>query len=162
MTEQHSATPDRSELMRVDEATYAVGYGRPPKAAQFKPGRSGNPKGRPKGSRNVLSELHDLFLGKVAVNDGGRRRHVTRLTAVLLTQWHRAVKGDERATQALVTFAKALGLFNKPEEVKPSQEWTDEMFEQLSDEELQQFIKLDEKKQAMLAGRAQSAKPRTH
>ena len=29
-----------------------VGYRRPPKASQFPPGRSGNPKGRPKGARN--------------------------------------------------------------------------------------------------------------
>ena len=29
-------------------AGYAVGYGRPPTWAQFRPGRSGDPKGRPK------------------------------------------------------------------------------------------------------------------
>lgn len=162
MTERHSVTSDRTDPMRVDGATNGVGYGRPPKASQFKPGQSGNPKGRPKGSRNVSSELHDLFLDKVAVNDGTRRRHVTRLAAVFLAQWQRAIKGDERATQAFVAFAKAVGLFDQPEAVKPYQEWTNEMFEQLSDEELQQFIKLDEKKQAMLAGRGQSAKPETH
>ena len=125
MTEQDSESHDRSERVRCDEEI--VGYGRPPKATQFKPGQSGNPKGRPKGSRNVLSEVKGLFLGKVAVNDGGRRRNVTRLTAVLLTQWHRAVKGDERATQAHIALAKALGLFDKSEAIEPSQRWTDEM-----------------------------------
>ena len=160
MTEQDSASPDRPEQVLANEPT--VGYGRPPKATRFKPGQSGNPKGRPKGSRNVRSELEDLFLGKVAVNDGGRRRSVSRLGAVFLTQWQRAVKGHERAAQAHITHAKALGFLDKPESTEPSQEWTDKMFEQLSDEELEQFIKLDEKKQAMLAGRVQSAKPRTH
>ncbi len=42
-----------------------VGYGRPPKAAQFKPGQSGNPNGRPKGAKTVLSEKLGLQRGRV-------------------------------------------------------------------------------------------------
>src|SRR5262245_34288569 len=118
MTEQGPASPERSDRIPTDGES--VGYGRPPKATRFKPGLSGNPKGRPKGSRNVHSELMELLLDKVAVTDGDRRRYVTRLTAVFLTQWHRAVKGDERATQALISFAKTLGVFEKSEEIKPS------------------------------------------
>jgi hypothetical protein len=34
-----------------ESANYGVGYGKPPKASQFSPGQSGNPKGRPKGAR---------------------------------------------------------------------------------------------------------------
>jgi hypothetical protein len=34
---------------------YKVGYGRPPLHGQFKPGTSGNKKGRPKGGRNAKS-----------------------------------------------------------------------------------------------------------
>jgi hypothetical protein len=159
MTEQDSASPDRSVLTPAEET---VGYGRPPKATRFKLGQSGNPKGRPKGSRNLHSELMDLLLGKVAVNDGGRRRYVTRLTAVLLTQWHRAVKGDERATQALITFAKTLGMFEKSEKSEPSRFWTDEMLKQLSDEELEQIIRLEDKRKALLSICAPAERPRTH
>ena len=36
-----------------EAADYVVGYGRPPKATQFAPGKSGNPRGRPKGSRTL-------------------------------------------------------------------------------------------------------------
>lgn len=34
--------------MRTRKGSYEVGYRRPPKASQFRPGSSGNPKGRPK------------------------------------------------------------------------------------------------------------------
>ena len=50
--------------------THEVGYGKPPKAHRFKPGRSGNPRGRPKGSRNKgrLLQFEPLkkFIAKVA------------------------------------------------------------------------------------------------
>jgi hypothetical protein len=159
MTEP-STVEDHCQRVAAGEPPYEVGYGRPPRATQFKRGQSGNPKGRPKGSRNVSSELVDFFFGKVTVNDGGRSRRVTRLNAVLLTQWHRAVKGDERAARALVAFAQSRGLFDEPMEIEPSQEWTDDMLKQLTDEELEQILKLDEKRQAMLAERAKGGQCR--
>lgn len=39
---------------------YEVGYGKPPKKHQFKPGYSGNKKGRPKGSLNVFTEIEKM------------------------------------------------------------------------------------------------------
>ena len=37
--------------------TYKIGYGKPPVKTRWKPGHSGNPKGRPRGSRNRLSPM---------------------------------------------------------------------------------------------------------
>jgi hypothetical protein len=147
---------------RAQGDDYAVGYGRPPKTTQFKPGQSGNPKGRPKGSRSARAELIEIIFGKVPMTVGGRRRFVSRLGATYLKQWERSIKGNERSTQAFVALAKALGSLEEPIPTKPSQELTDEMIRQLSDEELEQFVKVEEKKRALLAGQPQPANPRTH
>ena len=52
------------KLQGKRKRAYRVGYGRPPKEYQFKPGQSGNPKGRPKNSfksplKRMLLELLD-------------------------------------------------------------------------------------------------------
>ena len=48
-----------------------VGYRKPPKAHQFRKGRSGNPRGRKRGEQNILSIFKRIALKRVKVNDGG-------------------------------------------------------------------------------------------
>ena len=67
-----------------------VGYGRPPEEHQFRPGQSGNPKGRPKGSKNkppasayeqrLDAMLLDEFYREVEVPVGGEMRTMTNTT----------------------------------------------------------------------------------
>ena len=56
-----------------------VGYRRPPRNHQFKPGQSGNPRGRPKGARNESSILREIFERKIESRSGGRSRKITIL-----------------------------------------------------------------------------------
>ena len=58
-----------------------VGYGRPPKASQFKPGQSGNPGGRPKGKPDVRREIEDVLSELVLVNFGGEERRMSLVAA---------------------------------------------------------------------------------
>ena len=51
---------------------FDIGYRRPPKASQFQPGHSGNPRGRPKGGRKVGAVLQELMNAKVTVTEHGR------------------------------------------------------------------------------------------
>jgi len=70
-----------------------VGYRRPPAPTQFPKGRSGNPKGRPKGRHN--RPPYDAILGQmVAIKEDGVERRVTAAEAFLLYMTKRALDGD--------------------------------------------------------------------
>jgi hypothetical protein len=63
---------------------YEVGYGRPPKETRFQPGKSGNPRGRPKVERHLGDALHDALHRKIVVVNGqGDRRKVVALDHIV-------------------------------------------------------------------------------
>lgn len=77
---------ERVRLTRKPEAsTGAVGYGKPPKHSQFKSGQSGNPKGRPKGTRNFKSDLHDTLQMPLKITKNGRVSNMSTQRASLET-----------------------------------------------------------------------------
>jgi hypothetical protein len=83
-------------------STYRVGYGKPPKARQFKRGRSGNPKGRPKGSLNLATDLTAELGEHITVREDGRSRKVSKQRALIKSLMAKALQGDVRATAALL------------------------------------------------------------
>src|SRR6266852_6111622 len=84
----------------------SVGYGKPPKDTRFKPGISGNPQGRPKGSRNVAAVFAKTLREKVVINEQGQRKTITKLEAAVKQFVNQAASGNLRALQMLVTFAR--------------------------------------------------------
>ncbi len=64
-------------------ATYEVGYGKPPRHSRFKPGQSGNPKGRKRGSKSTGTLLREILDEKVVVREGNREKKLTRKEAWL-------------------------------------------------------------------------------
>jgi hypothetical protein len=78
------------------------GYGKPPVATRFSKGRSGNPKGRPKGSRNVASVLDEVIREKVRVTENGKVRAMTKLEAMMRQLMTKALSGDLKAMKEVV------------------------------------------------------------
>jgi len=83
------------------------GYGRPPKDSRFKPGRSGNPAGRPKRARTLRSDFNEVMKKRVQIREDGELRYVSRQEALLLSLCVKALQGDTRASgQLLARWAK--------------------------------------------------------
>jgi hypothetical protein len=82
-----------------------VGYGKPPNATRFKKGVSGNPKGRPKGSLNLVTVFAKTLREKVVINEHGQRKTVTKLEAALKQLVNKGASGDLRALRQLVELA---------------------------------------------------------
>ena len=78
-----------------------VGYGKPPRAHQFKPGRSGNPRGRAKGAKNEATILRDLLNRKINVREAGKSRKITVVEAILLRFTEDALKGNTKTAAFL-------------------------------------------------------------
>ena len=82
--------------------TYKVGYGKPPKARQFKRGKSGNPKGRPKGSLNLATDLTAELGEHITVREDGRPRKISKQRALIKSLMAKALQGDVRAMASLL------------------------------------------------------------
>ena len=89
---------------------YEVGYGKPPADTRFKPGTSGNPTGRPKGSLNLATAVNRAMKEKVTIVENGRRKSVSKLDAAVKGLVNRAVKGDARACQQMLALAPLVGM----------------------------------------------------
>jgi hypothetical protein len=92
--------PDRKSSGTSD---YVVGYRRPPKATQFAAGKSGNPKGRPKGSRSVGAVLKDVLQQKIAVTENGKTRRIPALEVKLRRLANDAMRSDPNARRLLLS-----------------------------------------------------------
>jgi Family of unknown function (DUF5681) len=93
----------------------AVGYGRPPIHTRFKSGRSGNPEGRPRNSRNLRTIIQDALTTKIVLRQGQGKRSITKLEGIVLRQVESALKGDDKAALAALKMAAQVGLLEARE-----------------------------------------------
>lgn len=95
--------------------TFEIGYRRPPPKSRFTKGKSGNPKGRPKGSSNFLKELDKALNQSIVVTENGKKKKVTRLQAVVMRLVAGALQGEQRALLNLVEVLRRTGKFDEIE-----------------------------------------------
>ncbi len=91
-----------------------VGYRKPPAKTRFKPGQSGNPNGRPKGSVNLKTDLRSELSEKIRIREGERSLKVSKQRAMLKALVAKALKGDARAANVVLTL---VGKLFEPEAV---------------------------------------------
>ena len=97
-----------SRRARTNGVGYDVGYGKPPKSGQFRPGQSGNPGGRPKGRKKTATStrhkvgpssepMKELIIEeayrRIAVRDGEQMVEIPVIQAVLRSVALNAAKG---------------------------------------------------------------------
>jgi len=79
-----------------------VGYGKPPLRTKFKKGKSGNPRGRPKGSRNIKTLFKEKLEEKITVTENGRRKVISKQEALVAVVINKALGGDLRSVNLLM------------------------------------------------------------
>lgn len=92
-----------------------VGYKKPPKKTQFKKGQSGNPKGRPKGSKNkndahlpiLLSEISQSFINAgqepIPIIISGKMSEMKQIDAVFAKLYQIALSGHLKAIELVLS-----------------------------------------------------------
>lgn len=98
------AIPPNGDKQAENEpkADYEIGYGKPPRHSQFKPGQSGNLKGRPKAAKGLHSIVRETLTKKVAVRTAKGTQKISRIEAVLQKTLEQAMKGNPRALAELI------------------------------------------------------------
>lgn len=96
---------------------YDVGYGKPPKNTRFARGRSGNPRGRPKGTKNFATMFHEVTQELIRVRENGKDKTMTKLEAAFRQLVGKAMSGDLKATKEIcngIEFSRRLRNVTRP------------------------------------------------
>ena len=97
----------RSTKVGSQSEDYPVGYRRPPREHRFKPGQSGNPNGRPRGSKSFARLLLEELATKITIQENGVPRRITKQEAIVKQYVNKAMRGDHRVLKPLLGYVPA-------------------------------------------------------
>jgi hypothetical protein len=87
---------------------YKIGFGRPPNHTKFKKGKSGNLKGRPKGSTNLKASVFKELMAPTKLQEGNRTKTVPRIVGICAVLLGKAAAGDSKLAFAFLELALRL------------------------------------------------------
>lgn len=88
-------------MMSDNFENYEVGYKRPPREHQFKPGHSGNPKGRPKKNKTFKEEISNELDELIYIQENGQKKQITKRKALAKKIINEALSGKISATKII-------------------------------------------------------------
>ena len=104
---------------------YSVGYRKPPLNSRFPPGRSGNPRGKPRGTMSFKTAFLRELNSPIVVEDQGRRRRMSRHEVLIKSLVNKALKGDHRSIKlvfdTLAQLERSGPLESKPQSLATDQ-----------------------------------------
>lgn len=124
---------------------YEIGYGKPPKSTQFQKGISGNPRGRPKKSRDFHDQLLRESKSLMIINENGQRKRISKHEVVIKQLMKQAMTGSTQAVRIYLTHhQQALEriALSAPQQASDSRKYLSEM----TDEELLRLAAGQEKR----------------
>src|ERR1700751_3413067 len=87
---------------------YEVGYGKPPLHTRFQKGKSGNPRGRPRGKKNISTLLSTALNASIVVVTNGRRKKITKREAIVTQLVNKSAAADLKATPIVLTMLREI------------------------------------------------------
>jgi hypothetical protein len=115
------SSPASTSHDKGEASASPIGYGRPPKHTQFAKGSSGNPNGRPKGSKNFGLIIEAELNAKIPINENGKRKSISKREAVAKQLVNKAASGDAKAIPILLNEARTREKAGLGLEVDPNQ-----------------------------------------
>lgn len=82
---------------QTEDCAYEIGYGKPPRHTQFKPGQSGNPKGRRKGQRGLKTIIRECSTERIVMRTAKGEKSVPKIEAMIHKLMEKAFSGDFRS-----------------------------------------------------------------
>jgi hypothetical protein len=120
-------------MPREQHRDYEVGYGKPPRETRFVKGRSGNPRGRPRGAKSFSALLGDKLNEAVTVAENGGRRKISKREAIVTQLVNRSAAADFRAIKILLDIVREIERQTEPvsPEIPEFSEADEKVIEQL-------------------------------
>ncbi len=91
---------DPAILAEESDSNYTVGYRKPPRDSQFKPGQSGNPNGRGRKHTTFDDDIEKELRTFIVILEDGKQKRVTKMQAIAKQHVNKALK-DPKSTELL-------------------------------------------------------------